>query len=320
MSDLHQNLSHQFPDLKFTADYSLADHTYFKLGGPAEVFVEITERDQIVDVIKYCQQQKIKLTIFGGASNTIVSDKGISGLVLKLSNDKFELDSDQTGHVTAGAGLKTSLLVRHSVDAGLTGLEEFLGVPGNLGGAVFNNAHYLKNLIGDQIHRVEVINDQGQVAWISHDDCQFGYDSSRFQTSHEIILRVEFKLAAGEKEKSMALIKEATQYRASTQPLGEPSSGCIFKNVPVTPELTTRFPDYQDKDLIGGGFLIDQAGLKGTRVGPIVVSDKHAAFLINEGGGTSEQLSQLISIIKKTVQEKFGVELQEEVFYLGDFS
>lgn len=314
MTILQQTLADGLPEFEFKFDYPLADHAYFKLGGPAEAWLELNQADDVIKLVKFCSQQQLKLTVLGGASNVVIADEGISGVVLKLTNSQVK--EVEPGLIRAGAGVKTALLVSQTVALGYTGLEYFLGVPGTLGGAVYNNAHYLEDLISAHIQRVQVITPQGELNWLSHDECQFGYDSSRFQKSGEIILAAEFRLERGTKEQSQALIKEATLYRAQTQPLGMPSSGCIFKNPPNTPELKKQFPQFQDRQFIPGGFLIDQAGLKGTRVGDLEVSEKHAAFMINHGQGTAADLKKLVKLVKNSVHEKFGVELQEEVFYL----
>jgi len=319
MNTLQTQLQQAFPDLPWQFDYALSAQTYFKVGGPAEAYLELDDREQLVAVINYCHDHQLSLTIFGGGSNVIVSDKGIPGVVLKLTNDDFvvvEKKADR-GLVRAGAGLKTALLVRKTVDEGLTGLEYFLGVPGNVGGAVYNNAHYLKDLISEHLVRVEIINEQGQAEWLDHEACQFDYDYSRFQETKEVILQAEFSLAKGTTEESQEKIREATVYRAETQPLGLPSSGCIFQNTPNTPKLKELFPQYADKKYVPGGFLIDQAGLKGAKQGDIEVSNKHAAFFINTGQGTARDIQQLINRVKSTVKEKFGAELKEEVFWLG---
>lgn len=316
MDSLAHQLKTALPQLPLQFDYPLAQQTYFKVGGPAEFYVELADRDQLIKLVSYCFTQQIPLTILGGGSNVIVADEGIKGVVLKLTNDHFELIDETT--VRAGAGIKTALLVRQTVDRGLTGLEYFLGVPGNLGGAVYNNAHYLATLISEHISRVEVINEQGEVQWLTKEDCQFAYDSSRFQQTKEVILQVEFTLSKGDLAESQAKIKQATVYRAETQPLGMPSSGCIFQNTPNTAELQQLFPQFADKEFVPGGFLIDQAGLKGVKEGDIEVSDKHAAFFVNHGQGKAADIKKLIDRVKTTVADKFGVMLQEEVFWLGN--
>jgi UDP-N-acetylmuramate dehydrogenase len=319
MPNLLQVLTEKFPQAPFQGQFPLKNLSYFKIGGPAEVYLEIDDREQIISIVKFCKQQNIKLTILGGASNVIIADEGISGLVLKITYDKFTLgEENQDRHlIQVGSGIKTSILVSKTVSAELTGLEYFLGVPGNLGGAVYNNAHYLQKLISDHVSRVEVISADG-VSWLDHDQCQFAYDKSRFHSSNEVILTVEFSLKSGNKQQSMDMIKKATEYRANTQPLGIPSSGCIFQNIPVTPQIENKFPEYTGKSFIGGGFIIDQAGLKGTKVGSMEVSEKHAAFFVNHGEGTAQQVKELITIVKDKVKSKFDIDLEEEVFYLGD--
>jgi UDP-N-acetylmuramate dehydrogenase len=319
MTALQQQLSQAFPNLPLQNDFPLSPQTYFKVGGPAEVYVELAERGQIIALAKYCQENKIQLTPLGGASNAIVADQGITGVVIKLTNDQFAVagNKDELTLVQVGAGMKTALLVRQTVNAGLTGLEFFLGVPGNVGGAVYNNAHYLEDLISEHVSRVEVIQADGKPLWLDWQDCEFGYDTSRFQKTKEIILQVEFELPKGTEKLSQELIRRATLYRAQTQPLGMPSSGCIFQNTPNTPELKKLFPQFADKKFVPGGFLIDQAGLKGEREGEIEVSSKHAAFFVNKGQGKAADIKKLIDRVKSVVREKFGAELKEEVFWLG---
>jgi UDP-N-acetylmuramate dehydrogenase len=319
MNTLQKTLTQEFPDLPWQFAYQLAAQTYFKVGGPAEAYVELADRQQIIALVKYCWKNEVSLTVLGGGSNVIISDAGIDGVVLKLTNDDFELveKNDKQALVRVGAGIKTALLVRKTTDEGLTGLEFFLGVPGNIGGAVYNNAHYLEDLLSEHIHRVEVIDQQGVTSWLNNEECRFAYDYSRFQETKEIILQVEFKLAKGSAEESQHKIRQATVYRAETQPLGLPSSGCIFQNTPNNNRLRELFPQFAEKEYVPGGFLIDQAGLKGVKEGGIEVSDKHAAFFINTGQGKADDIQKLIDRVKSTVKEKFGVELQEEVFWLG---
>jgi len=305
-----------FPTLSFQENYPLAQKTYFKIGGPAQVYVEIADESLVGEVFAWCTQKNIPVTIFGGASNVLVADEGIQGLVIHLTNNYCELVSNSKTKIQVGAGMKTALLVGKTVQLGLTGLEYFLGVPGTVGGAIYNNAHYLEHLIGTYVTRVKIAQNDGTIIWLSHDQCDFGYDTSRFHTTDEIILAVEFELAPGDTQTSKDLIAEATRYRAQTQPLGAPSSGCIFQNTPNTPRLRELFPQFQERAFVGGGFLIDQAGLKGTTIGGVSVSHKHAAFIVNDGTGTAAQVKELISLIKQEVKKKFGVELKEEVFLL----
>jgi UDP-N-acetylmuramate dehydrogenase len=341
MTELAEHLKAAFPTIEFQANFPLAPRTYFKIGGPAEVFATITDKHELARVVAHCHKQHIKLTMLGGGSNVVVSDAGVAGLVCTFAGAAVselsaadrnlqasaatQTTADSAAQVTAPdqrllqaeVGIKTSLLVAESVKRGLTGLEYFLGVPGTLGGAIYNNAHYLNDLIGEHVTRVEVIDETGTLQWLPHSACAFGYDSSRFHHTNEVLVTAEFSLSPGTLETSQERIKAATQYRANTQPLGKASSGCIFQNTPNTPALQKLFPQFADKPFVPGGFLIDQAGLKGMRVGDIEVSEKHAAWLINHGAGTQKEVRTAIEQIKTTVRDKFGVELQEEVFYLA---
>lgn len=310
-AETHHNASLQ---LQYDFDKPLAPLSYFKIGGPAEIFIK-AEKNDIKKIIKFSQSENIPLTVLGGASNVVISDKGIKGIVLQMGNDDFEITATT---IKAGAGLRTAFLVKKSMDEGLTGLEYFLGVPGTVGGAIYNNAHYLEDLISEHIVEVEMMNKDGQVFALAKDECDFAYDHSRFQSSQEIILSATFRLKKGDQESSQAKLRHAVTYRAKTQPLNLPSSGCIFQNVKNTEKLRERFPQFAEREHIPAGFLIDEAGLKKFRRGDIEVSDKHAAFFVNHGAGSAEDVAYLVSSVKKKVKEKFEVELQEEVFYLGE--
>lgn len=319
MTMLYKKLEKAFPGLQYQENFLMSKVTYFKVGGPAEVFVEVPAEKDFVKLLQFCRREKIHFTILGGASNVIVADEGIKGLVIRYTGDSFTVIKTESSYalVEVNTGIRMPKLVRKTVDLGLTGLEYFLGVPGLLGGAIFNNAHYLSDLIGEHVEKVKVLNKDNEVVWLSNQECDFAYDKSRFQNSGEVILSVQFRLKPGTREDSLALIQKATEYRANTQPLGLPSSGCIFQNVPNSPHLQKLFPQFADKKMVPGGFIIDRAGLKGKRQGDIEVSEKHAAFFVNRGQGTSEDLKKLIAEVKSQVQEKFDVKLQEEVFYLG---
>lgn len=318
MTTLQAQLQQAFPSIKWQFDKLLAPLTYFKIGGPAEVYWACADLTTLPDIVRYCRENAIKITMLGGASNVLVADEGVAGLTIHITASTVTRNPnpDFKTEVMAEAGCKTALLVSQTIQLGLGGLEHFLGVPGTVGGAIYNNAHYLSHLIAEHITAVEIINAQNEFEWLPVADCDFGYDTSRFQKTQEIITRVKFVLEPGDLAKSQALVKTATQYRARTQPLGEPSSGCIFQNTPNNPQLQKLFPDMADTQFVPGGFLIDQAGLKGSRVGEIEVSHKHAAFFINKGHGTAQDVLDLIAKVKATVKAKFDVTLQEEVFFL----
>ena len=318
MSPLQELVQQKISHLNPQFDVSLADMSYFKIGGAAEVFIECDTREKIIEVVQFCHLERIEFRILAGASNVVISSAGLPGITLSLSNADYQIkqnEGDKTV-VQVGSGYKTALLVRKTIDDGFAGLEYYLGVPGKIGGAVFNNAHYDAHLIGENVAQVEVVTREGEVKWLTQAECDFRYDHSRFHSSKEVILLIQFALKKGDRVTSMQMVKEATIRRAQTQPLGEPSSGCYFKNVPNTPELMQKFPQFNGRTEFPSAFLIDTAGLKGKEVGGIKVSEKHAAFFVNTGNGTSDEVKQLANMVKAKIKESFGVELKEEVFWL----
>ncbi len=321
MTPLQKQLLASFPNYTWLFDEPLSPLTYAKIGGAAEALLKVTDPEIAASVIKFCTQSNIRCTYLGGASNVLIDDAGISGVVLQYQDTTVRViqsvPSKQT-IVFIASGTKTALAVSKTVALGLTGLEYFLGVPGTIGGAIYNNAHYLSDLIDKHILRVQAITEHGDIVWYTHDACAFDYEQSRFQSNHELIVGAEFALTAGDPETSKAKIAQATQYRAASQPLGIPSSGCMFRNPANTPTLRQLFPQFADKDYIPAGYLIDQAGLKGERVGAVSVSKKHAAWIINGGNGTSADVKKLVSNIQKKIVEKYGVQLETEVFFLSD--
>jgi UDP-N-acetylmuramate dehydrogenase len=333
MSALNQ-LNQQFPDLHWQSDVVLADYTYMRVGGAAEVFWEARQLDDLVKVVTFARQQEIPVLIIGGASNILIRDGGVEGLVILNHCEqgefhenratlqvKLQLDDSYFSHVPPEAkflqlesGMRTSLASGLASQHSLTGLEPFIGVPGSLGGALYNNSHYQKELIGDWVVALEVLTLTNERKWLHQQECEFAYDDSRFQYSGEIILQAVLFVLPGEQLEIQDRVRESTQKRAHTQPLGTANSGCVFKNVVLTSEQSKRF---EGKTTLPAGWLIDQAGLKGTRVGGAVVSPMHANFIVNDQHATSHDVEQLVALVQEKVAEKFNIQLEKEVFFLG---
>lgn len=301
----------------------LSKHTYFKLGGPADLFFEALTSDDLLTAVQSAINFQVPYFVIGGGSNIIVSDKGFRGLIIKNKTGQIQLKgftgSANKGHVdlkevivSADSGVPANKLIRYTVDEGLQGLEEFLGLPGTVGGAVYNNSHHLGELIGDRVVEVTVIDSEGNLKKYLHDDLKFAYDYSILHKTKEVILTVSFQLKRGDKTKLWEIATEAVKRRSATQPLGSPSSGCIFRNIPLADKMRLGVPTQS------AGYLIDKAGLKGTRVGGAVVSDLHANFIINDGTATTQNVLDLVQVIKKSVKDKFGVTLEMEVFVIGE--
>ncbi|NLG06301.1 MAG: UDP-N-acetylmuramate dehydrogenase [Candidatus Pacebacteria bacterium] len=316
----------KFPDLDWSFNYPLAESSYFKLGGLAEIYYKVKDQLLLKKILVFCEQERIPWKIVGGLSNLVIADAGVSGLVLQIAVRDFQVLSDQEDAVVfrAATGIKTSQLVSKAVNLGGTGLEGFIGVPGTLGGAIYNNAHYLKALIGDYVESVVAFHVKHNKEIIfSREMCKFAYEHSVFQEDPQlVILAATFSLRKDQPDVIKEKLLQAQEHRQQTQPLHLPSSGCIFRNPPNTDELRQLFPQFAQREFIPAGFLIDQAGLKNQQVGAIVVSDKHAAFLVNMSEelqlpAKAQDVKKLIAQIQLAVKKQFKVELKEEIFYLG---
>ncbi len=308
ISQTLQALQSAFPNLSFKLDEPLSSHTYMKSGGPAEIFVIVNKKEDLENLVIWCEKNQQKYLVLGGMSNSLVPDEGIKGLVIKnmVSGTRTIPLDENTYYFEVESGTPTNLAVRASIDQSLKGLEYFLGVPGTIGGAIYNNSHYLKELIGNDVDQVDVIVKSGIKKTYTKDEMRFAYDYSILQETHEVITTIRFKLKKGNKDELEQRARVATKRRADTQPLGIPSSGCMFKN-PMMPSGLRE----------GAGKLIDEAGLKGARIGDAVVSDKHASFILNTGHATTSDVLKLAEHVKTVIKKKYGVELELEVFLVG---
>ncbi|MCE7897957.1 MAG: UDP-N-acetylenolpyruvoylglucosamine reductase [bacterium] len=300
----------------------LAKHTYFKLGGIADQFVEAKTKDDLIEAVRYAIESKLPYFVLGGGSNVLVSDTGFRGLVIKNRTSSVKLKGFAGGVekgrldlkeaiVEADSGVTANYLIRYTLDEGLAGLEDMLGLPGTVGGAVYNNSHHLDKLFGDHIIEVEILDHAGKIKKYTNAECQFAYDYSIFHKTKEVILSASFQLSRGDKTALWSIATEAVKRRSSTQPLGLPSSGCMFKNISLADRMRLGVPT------ASAGYLIDKAGLKGLRVGGAVVSDVHANFIINDGTATSSDVLALVDTVKQKIKDKFGVSLAEEVIKIG---
>ena len=216
--------------------------------------------------------------------------------------------------LTAESGCLINQLVHHTIDESLSGLQDFLGVPGTVGGAVYNNSHHLDHLIGDFITQVEVVDLTGRRKIYTHDELRFGYDSSLIQHTKDCILSATFSLVSGEKTALWQQAEAALKHRRDSQPLEIPSSGCMFKNLSKADALIHQTPE----GTTSSSKLIDMAGLKGESVGGATVSSKHANFIVNSGTATAKDVSTLADVVSDRVKERFGVLLDREVFFVGE--
>ncbi len=278
----------------------LSKHTSFRIGGPADVWICPENILNIKNTLMFCSSHNIPVTILGGGTNVLISDKGIRGIVLNLAHGLCSI-SIKANRVICGAGILLSKLLKQVSKAELTGLEFVAGIPGTVGGAVTMNAGMeTKNTtIGNLVESVKVIDMNGNVSELEKEDLRFEYRKSNL--SGHIILEVKLKLKSGSKKEINDSISLFWEHKKSAQILDIPSAGCIFKN-----------PDGHS-----AGRLIDQAGLKELAIGDAQVSEKHANFIVNNGNANAQDVLELIKKIKLTVFEKTGVKLEKEIKVIG---
>ena len=290
---------------------SLGELTTFGVGGPAEWLVEVISSEEAAAVVKLAQASSVPVTILGGGSNVLVADRGVRGVVLRLRLPTISQPS--SGLVRAGAGVTINGLVRWTIGRGLAGLEAWAGTPGTVGGAITGNAHYGGTDIGTLVDRVAVLDLEGRLTEIDARHMEFGYDSSRIQRTHEIVVRADFRVASGSADALRRTARKSLAHRKQTQPLALASAGCIFQNPdPARSQLPAGVP-------ASAGALVDRVGLKGAHVGGARVSPIHANFIVNEGHATAADIRTLIEQARTAVHRRFGIDLKYEVVFLGEF-
>jgi UDP-N-acetylmuramate dehydrogenase len=298
------------PD-RIRANAPLAPFTTLKVGGPAEWLVEVRTVEELVDVVAVAREWHVPVTVLGGGSNVVVADRGIAGLVLRLALTAITQPAPDT--VRAEAGVTINGLVRWTVGRGLAGLEAWAGTPGTVGGAVYGNAHWQGRNVGDLVRCVLVVTADGAASVVSQAEMAFAYDTSRLQWTKEILVWAEFAVEPGEVARLRGRARESLAYRKGTQPLASPSAGCVFQNPdPVRDRVPPAIPP-------SAGALVDRAGLKGHRVGGARISDTHANFIVNDGGATAADIRALAETARAAVRDRFGIELRDEVVWLGAF-
>ncbi|ADL12288.1 UDP-N-acetylmuramate dehydrogenase [Acetohalobium arabaticum] len=282
---------------KISFEESLKNHTSFQVGGPAEVLIIPQDIDDLQQLMVYLNRTGVEHTVIGNGTNLLVSDQGISGVVIKLVGgiDGVEI---QKQRITAGGGASLPVVAKQAAKVGLSGLEFASGLPATVGGATVMNAG-LKSLnhISKVIDKVRVVSSTGELQIFDSSECEFGYRQSRFQLADSVIVGVEMILKPKPKEKIQSKMEELIAKRKKSQPLKMPNAGCIFKN----------------PSSASAGRLIDEAGGKGMQIGGAVVSSKHANFIVNKDNATAQDIMDLIDEVKTLVKEEYGLELVCEV-------
>jgi UDP-N-acetylmuramate dehydrogenase len=311
MTDFAAALAGAIPPDRVRRDAPLAPFTTFKVGGPADWLVLARGAADVTAALGAARTCGVPVVALGGGSNVLVSDAGVRGVVIRVHGGDAAMTPE--GHVRADAGLTINGLVRWTINRGIAGLEAWAGTPGTVGGAIYGNAHFKGRLIGELIVSVDVLGAAGHVVRIPAADMEFGYDRSRLQRTRELVVSADFRVGTGDTAQLRAVARESLAFRKGTQPLEAASAGCIFQNPdPVSDRVPEGIPP-------SAGALVDRAGLKGAREGAARVSPTHGNFIVNDGGASASDIRRLIERCRENVRARFGVELRDEIVYVGEF-
>ena len=282
--------------IPFRENEPLAAHCTFKIGGPAQLFVQPQTEQQLCSAVALCKEQAVRYYLLGNGSNILFADEGFAGVVIDIS----ALGSDiavEGNTLTAGAGVRLAVLCRAALEHGLSGLEFAYGIPGTVGGAVYMNAGAYGGEMKDVLTVVRYLTAEGEVVQASAAELDLSYRHSIFEENGGCVLSAQFALQPGNAAEIRAKMDELMAKRADKQPLDKPSAGSTFKRP-------------------AGAFaaaLIDQCGLRGFRHGGAAVSDKHCGFVVNLGGATCADVLALCDEVRAIVKEKTGYELEKEI-------
>ncbi len=276
-------------------DVSLAEHTWYGIGGPARYFIEPRSVDELAQAAKRCRDNEIPVLVLGSGANLLVNDAGVKGAVIHLGQGDFLKTKRTEEGVKANAGADMGQLVLQCVRDGLSGLECLTGIPGSVGGCVRMNAGGAFGDVGNVIESVDVMTESGEVFTRHHEDLAFAYRSTNI--SAKFIIAAEFRLREEDPQRVLKQVKQIWIYKKNSQPLARRHSGCVFKNPRG----------------LSAGALIDRAGLKGHSVGGAYVSQKHANFILADKSAKAFDVLKLIEEIRETVYKKFEVYLEREI-------
>lgn len=305
----------------------LGRYTTFKIGGTADLFVEVKTTEELKDAVIAARADDLPVFVLGGGTNIIIGDKGIRGLVIKNATSHITIagmkgnvkEGQNQGevYVEADSGVPMNKLVRFTIEEGLGGLEMQLGLPGSVGGAVYMNSKWTNPVgyVGDVVYQAMILTPKNEVKMVPHSYFQFAYDTSSIQKTGDIVLTVIFALRRGNKDELWEIANRSIAYRRETQPQGVLSPGCTFRNISQAEALSVPTPNHTTS----AGFLVDHAGLKGHSIGKAQISPVHANFIVNTGQATAVDVVQLIEAARAKVKEQFGVTLEEEIVRVGEF-
>ena len=315
-ADLRLELTTALPDYdakRFSLNEPLAPYTTFKIGGPADVFFEAHTADELAEVVTAARACSIPFFLLGMGANVLIGDGGVRGLVIRNRAAHVRIEP-KTGEVWAESGaIIWPNLIEATLDAGLSGIEHYAGIPSSVGGALWQNLHFLSPpparertmFIEEVTESAEILTVTGERCTVDHGWFDFGYDYSTLHITDDIVLSATFRLTPARPEQLREIVEANLEWRGARHPPldTQPSAGSIFKKI----------------DGVGAGRLADWCGLKGARIGGAMVTERHANILINTGTATARDVRHLIGYIQETVEREQGYRLSTEIGFIGDF-
>jgi UDP-N-acetylmuramate dehydrogenase len=275
-------------------------HTSFKIGGNADIYVKVQNIDDVIYLKKYTNENNIPLTIIGNGSNVLVKDNGIRGITATIDFDNISIEENEI--VNVEAGVKLGMLAVTLQKNGIEGFEFAAGIPGTIGGAIRMNAGAYGKEFKDIVDSITYLSENNEIVKIKNEEALFKYRNSRFANNKEIILSATLHLQKGNSEQIKEKMNELMTLRKEKQPIDMPNAGSTFK---------------RGTDFITA-VLIDEAGLKGYKIGGAQVSTKHAGFIVNTGNAKAEDVLKLVEYVKKVVYEKFNKNIELEIEVIGE--
>ena len=295
-------------------DVPLAPYTTFKIGGPADLFFEAVEESELARAIRAARELEIPHFLLGCGANVVVGDLGYRGLVIRSNAQQVDINKSSGQLRTASGAIMYPDVIELAVESGLSGLEHYVGIPSTVGGALWQNLHFLAPaplrertmFIEEVLHSADVMLENGEVHTVGVDYFDFGYDYSVLHDRDDVVLSATFQLEPASRTRMRRVMRENLEWRALRHPPldTEPSVGSIFKKIQG----------------IGAGRLIDECGLKGASIGGVVVTHRHANIMINMGGARAADVQALIAYVRSVVLDQTGYALETEIDFVGDFA
>jgi UDP-N-acetylmuramate dehydrogenase len=312
MIDSYKKLAARLNQSQLKRDEPLAPYTTFRIGGPADVLYNATSADDLANAVRAARDLDVPYFVLGLGANILIGDKGFRGIVIRNTSNAYNFADD--GKLTVESGAIVGEIIPLAVERGWSGLEHYVGIPSTVGGAIWQNLHFLEPeperkktmFIADVFESAEILAEEGDRKIVDRDYMQFGYDTSTLHSRRDIVLSATFALHPEDPAVMHRIMQENLSWRGSRHPWLQfhPSAGSIFKKI----------------EGVGAGRLVDQCGLKGFRHGDAQISHIHANIMVNLGHATAKDVRELISIAQEAVRSKLGFNLEPEISFVGEFA